>query len=130
MTLYSGKNCIICHLRVLKLLDKFNPKICHKNCLYMGDYEAADENYFTQLKNFYKNYWNHIGLIQVPHHGSENNLNKGLYSPAKICIISAGETDRYDHPDKITLDTIIENNSIPIIVTENQNTKQQFTYNI
>lgn len=130
MTLFSGKNCEICHLRVLKLLDKLNPKNCHKNCLYMGDYEAANDNYFSQLKNFYNKYWNHIGLIQVPHHGSENNLNKGLYSHARICIISAGETDKYGHPDKPTLDVIMGNNSIPIIVTENQNTKQQFTYNL
>lgn len=128
MTLYSGKSCEMCYLRVLKLLDGLNSKHCHKNCLYTGDYEASDG--FASLQKFYSYFWNNIGLIQVPHHGSEKNLNNGLYSPEKICIISAGETDKYGHPDNATLDAIWEHKCLPIIITENPKTKQQFIYNL
>lgn len=132
MTLYSGRDCgeQQCLQACLHRLEQYSNKLCTVNCLYTGDYEAKIDNNFNLLNGFYSKYWNHIGLIQVPHHGSENNLNKGLYSHEKICIISVGEIDKYGHPDKTTLDTIMGNNSIPIIVTENQNTKQQFTYNI
>lgn len=131
MTLYSGATycCIerVCP-RYLCQFDCRNPYFCIKNCLYMGDYEA--KTHFDDLKRFYDDYWKCIGILQVPHHGSEKNFNAGLYTPEKICIISVGETDKYDHPDKLTLDGIIENRDIPIIITENQNTRQQFTYKI
>ena len=132
ITLYSGRDCgeQLCLPACLHCLEQYNNKLCTVNCLYTGDYEAKNDNNFNTLKKFYSDYWNHIGLIQIPHHGSKNNKNVGLYTPEKICIISVGETDKYGHPDKITLDALIGNNSIPIIVTENQNTKQQFKYNI
>lgn len=131
MTLYSGATycCIerVCP-RYLCQFDCRNPYFCIKNCLYMGDYEA--KTHFDDLKRFYDDYWKCIGILQVPHHGSEKNYNDGLYDPEKICIISAGETDKYEHPNLPTLNGILKHNSIPIIVTENVKTKQQFTYNI
>lgn len=130
MTLYSGRCCRehYCLQACLHNIENNRNKLCTINCLYMGDYEAMKN--FTQLQRFYGDYWSHIGILQVPHHGSDKNYNDGLYDPEKICIISAGETDRYEHPNLPTLNGILKHNSIPIIVTENVKTKQQFTYNI
>lgn len=105
------------------------------NCLYCGDFEAnADypraNNNCDLLRRFFRKYWRGIGLLQVPHHGSEHNMNVSLYAPEKVCIISAGETDKYGHPDEPVLEAIRQVNSIPVIVTENPKTKQEFTYPI
>ncbi|MBE6214143.1 MAG: MBL fold metallo-hydrolase [Rikenellaceae bacterium] len=130
MTLYSGVDCgeRCCLPACLHILEEYTNKMCTINCLYTGDYEASDG--FASLQKFYSYFWNNIGLIQVPHHGSEKNLNNGLYSLEKICIISAGETDKYGHPDDATLDVIWKNKCLPIIITENPKTKQQFIYNL
>ena len=129
MALYSGLGCNNCK-------ECYNILDCHcRNCLYMGDFEASP-NYPKQnfncfhLKEFYKNYWDGIRLLQVPHHGSEHNLNADLYTPEKLCIMSVGVQDKFNHPDRITIDTIIAKQSIPIIVTEDSMTKQMFTYNL
>lgn len=130
MTLLSILNC---HNQCQKFCRKLfnserpNPKYCAVNCLYMGDYEA--KNSFGALKDYYDEYWKQIGIIQVPHHGSENNLNKELYcNPNKVAIISAGDDDKYKHPDESVLNTIQVSGSIPIIVTEREKTKQIFTF--
>ena len=126
MTLYSGIGCNICRYILC-------PFCC--NCLYMGDFEA-NPNYHRNNTNcdnlisFYKDYWDGIRLLQVPHHGSEHNLNADLYTPEKLCIMSVGVPDKFNHPDRITIDTIIAKQSIPIIVTEDSMTKQMFTYNL
>lgn len=108
---------------------------CMYNCLYCGDFEAnanypRANNNCDQLRRFYGEHWFEVGILQVPHHGSEHNMNVSLYEPEKVCIISAGETDEYGHPDEPVLQAIRQANSIPIIVTENPKTQQEFTYPI
>ena len=102
------------------------PYGCWENCLYMGDFEAK-----TKYKEFKKSYeavgvdYKVVGVLQVPHHGSQNNLQHELYKRGKLCIISAGKDDKYKHPDLGVLSAIQLENSIPIIVTEDEKTKQQ-----
>lgn len=81
-----------------------NPSLCYTTCLYMGDYDAKNTDNMTVLKSYYTQYkaWNQVGLIQVPHHGSENNYNDELYESPKLCIISSGKSDVYNHPDTST----------------------------
>jgi len=123
--------CLLCG----KIWHHRRPCFCTYNCLYCGDFEAnADypraNNNCDLLRRFFRKYWRGIGLLQVPHHGSEHNMNISLYEPEKVCIISAGETDNYGHPDEPVLDAIRQMGSIPIIVTENPKTKQEFIYPI
>ena len=123
--------CLLCS----RLRYHRSPCFCMYNCLYCGDFEAnanypKANNNCDQLRRFFRKYWRGIGLLQVPHHGSEHNMNIFLYEPEKVCIISAGETDKYGHPDEPVLEAIRQMNSIPIIVTENPKTKQEFTYPI
>lgn len=127
------KNCAReCH-RIGKV-----PMSCFLNCLYMGDFEASptfpkrNKNY-ESLKDAYQSAkvkYTKIGILQVPHHGSKNNLNSELYKTGKMCIISAESDDKYKHPDLEVLDKIQQERSIPVIVTENPKTMQKFEYDL
>ncbi len=128
MTLLSKPDS--CKKQCKKQCCKFgqNPMLCYAACLYMGDFEAANSANLENLKNFYTKHecWNKIGLIQVPHHGSEKNYNEELYAIPKFCMISAGKTDIYEHPDNTTLINLHQKRCVPIIVTEDAKTKQEF----
>lgn len=103
------------------------PMNCHENCLYMGDFEATTK--YKQLEIAYQTAgidYKKIGILQVPHHGSERNRNDELYKSNKLCVISAGNHDRYKHPDESVLYAIQYVQSVPIIVTENHKTEQRF----
>lgn len=136
LTLFSGTcdntmNCpSYCHQGVKSL-----PRYCSKNCLYMGDFEADPKKTLTntncqQLLRFYHSYWDKIGIMQVPHHGSHDNMNEHLYKPAKLAVISAGMTDVYGHPHKVVIDELQKHQCVPLIVTEQETTVQKFTYEI
>lgn len=136
MTLFSGtcessSTCAQqCHQHIKDL-----PRYCTKNCMYMGDFEAHPKKSRKntngdQFLTFYDKFWKKVGIIQVPHHGSRDNMNIALYSPPKIALISAGKDDVYNNPH---LDVIVElqkQNCIPIVVTEAPSTVQQYVYEI
>ena len=44
-------------------------------CLYTGDYEAKGKSKWDNLKTAYLEYWNYIGCVQIPHHGSYRNYD-------------------------------------------------------
>jgi hypothetical protein len=107
---------------------------CFENCLYTGDFEAnpnlpsPNKNYET-LKSIYTKLgidFRKIGIVQVPHHGSEKNMNSELYHSTKLCIISADSEDKYNHPNESVLHTIQCEQSVPIVITENKKTIQKF----
>lgn len=127
LTLFSGiSNCgQHCAYNPYLLVDE-DYKFCPLNCLYTGDFEASNNDNFAKLKKFYSEYWDSIGILQVPHHGSEHNLNCGLYTPPKLCIISAGIKDRYGHPDQQTLKAIHRMGCQYRKVTEKPETKMKF----
>lgn len=95
--------------------------VCQKQmsgCLYMGDYDASGSQKWMNLKEAYKLYWNNIGCVQVPHHGSRHNFNKELLAIKCIYVISAGYSNKYRHPHAPVLKQFIFNHIIPYIVTE------------
>ena len=122
--LYENKNDALA-LDILNAI-KNDYKFCPLNCLYTGDFEASNNDNFAKLKKFYSESWDSIGILQVPHHGSEHNLNCGLYTPPKLCIISAGIKDRYGHPDQQTLKAIHRMGCQYRKVTEKPETKMKF----
>ena len=104
---------------------------CQTNCLYTGDFDARTQANFDNLKAYYSRYWNRIGLVQVPHHGSEHNSDHKLYShPDKLAIMSFGSKNRYGHPDSKTIDEIVSAGSVPIAVTEYGWTELRFEYRL
>ena len=95
----------------------------------MGDYEALGAG-LCDMKSFYRKIWNNIGLLQVPHHGSEHNSDENLYEDKeRLCVVSCDSHDKYNHPDPSVLSAISGKSSIPLIVTEQNMTKQEFTIN-
>ncbi len=139
MTLLSGlpEECRKTCERSCEKTEATIRRYCSLNCLYMGDYELKNVDYWSALWKCYKRRFKYIGLVQVPHHGSENNYNDMFYrrplpngenALSKICIISAGKDDKYLHPDKVVIDSIQKNNCVPVIVSEDPKTIQKFTY--
>lgn len=133
LTLYSGMSCDKachkgCHVKANE--DAVNFQLCSCNCLYMGDYEALGDKQ-RQIMTYYSREWENIGIVQVPHHGSEHNSDDAFYHGKKrLCIISADSNDKYEHPDQVVLDAIANSHSIPILISENKKTKLCFTIQI
>jgi ribonuclease BN (tRNA processing enzyme) len=102
------------------------PMRCLTNCLYTGDFEA--KNKFIELQKVFDKLdidYSKIGILQVPHHGSKHNMDSDMYKSGKICIISANRGDK-KHPDMLVIQEIQLNNSIPIVVSENESSIQRF----
>ena len=139
LTLFSGLSCDKrcfddCHLKSSCLFcepdNVTNSQYCSVNCLYMGDYEALGTG-LCDVKSFYRKRWHDVGLLQVPHHGSEHNSDEKLYEDReRLCVISCDSHDKYNHPDPSVLSAIKGKSSIPLIVTEQTMTKQEFTINL
>lgn len=71
------------------------------SCLYTGDINLSGEKY-SLLKKCYscyinENFWDTLGCIQIPHHGSINNFNNELCENDCIFIISA-DLQTHPHP--------------------------------
>lgn len=93
--------------------------LCHKPaCIYSGD---ADFNK-VQIHNIFGHYWENVGTIQVPHHGSKNSFNfsSGFHTQQEsfICPVSFGTNNTYGHPSGKVLEELLQYENIPITVTE------------
>lgn len=106
---WRGKGC--CHF------DSFHHP-CHSHrvaCLYTGD---GDLNK-VDVKKIYTKYWNLIGTIQIPHHGSSASFNvKVLHTGRFFCPMSVGNTNPYGHPSQRVIAEILSNRCFPILITE------------
>ena len=92
-------------------------------CLYMGDYEAAGRYKWMQLEHAYQLYWQYIGCIQVPHHGSSHNYNTKLSQTDAFFVISAGSRNRWKHPHAGVIRDILGRGKQLYLVTEKGNSK-------
>ena len=84
-------------------------------CIYSGDSD------FTKVKihEVYKEVWENVGIVQIPHHGSGGSflaefLEEGNRS--YFCPISTGR--QYGHPASSVLKEILIRHSLPLIVDE------------
>lgn len=134
LIVYSGNNS----RRKVRVIGNSIPYRFHcnmANCLYTGDFQpniihtSGIDNYEI-LKNFYKLFWTGIGIMQVPHHGSENEYNDNLYDFPRICIISAGSKDKHGHPDNNTITGIQNNRCLPVLVTGDPTSIVKISYKI
>jgi hypothetical protein len=123
MTLYSGPkndNCVFHHVFPLFHYSHFH-RLHHWliGCLYFGDYEASGARKWSQFNNFYQNFWDKVGTVQIPHHGSRHNYNDEInMGNPKFSIISSGYSNRYRHPHGSTLRRIMQSGSYPMLVNE------------
>lgn len=81
-------------------------KINNYNFLFMGDASSTTEKEILNKYNLPK-----IDILKVGHHGSNTSSSKDFISKIepKYSIISVGEDNRYNHPNKETLEVL--NNS-------------------
>ena len=84
-------------------------------CLYTGD---GDLNKID-IEKIYKDYWNLIGTIQIPHHGSLKSFNESILKDQYfLCPFSVGENNSYGHPSGKVISKILSYASFPLLVTE------------
>ena len=96
-------------------LEDFLPCLYRVACLYTGD---GDLNK-ADMEKIYKDYWNLIGTIQIPHHGSLKSFNKNILEDQYfLCPISVGKNNSYGHPSREVFREILDHRSYPICVTE------------
>lgn len=114
---YKNNNCrfecwLGCHLNLGCNCDKPN------GCLYTGDYEAKGKQMWEELTTAYKNYWDYIGCVQIPHHGSYKSYNRNFSEMNAFFVISVGKMNKYKHPSADVLKSLIINHKYPLIVNE------------
>ncbi|MBP7496179.1 MAG: MBL fold metallo-hydrolase [Bacteroidales bacterium] len=134
MTLYSGPeiNRKINYFHNHLLHHSFHHFIFWKKedlvgCLYFGDYEAKGKQKWQNLIKHYQKYWNIVGVVQIPHHGSKYNYNRAINNNnSKFSIISSGYNNKHRHPHSITLKDILNDSGIPIIVNEQVGSRAMF----
>ena len=107
---YCCHKCIDCYLRT-------------NGCLYTGDYEADGKIKWLELKNAYSKYWDYIGCVQIPHHGSYRNYNPEFALLDTYFVISAGLESRWRHPSGSVLKDLLLKRKYPLIVTEQHNSE-------
>ncbi|MFQ1009101.1 MBL fold metallo-hydrolase [Gilliamella apicola] len=91
-------------------------------CIYTGD---VDLNKFD-IKYVYKQFWNTVGTVQIPHHGSIKNFEESFLKNnghPLICPISYGIRNSYGHPSLNVVNNISLNGSFVIHITEDSGSK-------
>lgn len=104
----------------------FHPCCYNPNILYTGDFEPA--NNIKELQRYYSVFWKEIATIQIPHHGSINNYDEGLYKHPIRGVVSVGNENTYHHPDIETLVKIQNQGCHPVIVTEDKSSMKIYHY--
>jgi hypothetical protein len=92
-------------------------------CIYTGDSDCNKND----LSKIFDIYWEHIGTIQIPHHGSINNYNhNNIFGKSKgfYCLISCNSLDSL-HPNIAVSSDIDNSGHCHVCVTED--TATQFT---
>ncbi|MGD1466035.1 MBL fold metallo-hydrolase [Vibrio harveyi] len=85
------------------------------SCIYTGD---ADLN-TIDLKSIFRRFWQNVGTIQVPHHGSIHNFDASIsFSDDMVFPISYGKTNTYGHPSYNVINRIAESGGSTLSVTE------------
>ncbi len=122
LVLYSGVEKSSMFGRSIQSMAYYPPylEFCIEvGCLYMGDYCAKGARKMKKLEEAFSRYFNDVGTIQIPHHGSTQNYNSKLnFKKGLVSVISAGVGNKYKHPHGSTLKQIVLYGGIPVLVTE------------
>lgn len=97
-------------------------------CLYTGDYDANGPYKMKDLNEAHIKYRRHIGLLQIPHHGSKHSYNHELLSLGEkaVFIVSSGEKNKYRHPHNSVIKDILASQKPFIWVTEHSGSIARF----
>ena len=84
-------------------------------CLYTGDGNLNK----VDVRTIYSKYWDLIGTIQIPHHGSLPSFDFNVLDRENfLCPISVGKSNPYGHPSQRVIGEILSKRSYPILITE------------
>ena len=95
--------------------------IINPACIFSGDSDFKK----VKIHEIYKEFWDKVGTIQIPHHGSNHNFSSDFLEESKLCFfcpISVRSGDA-KHPASTVTKEISTHHSIPIIVDENEDSK-------
>ncbi len=125
MTLFSGEKREGKLVQMVYGEDEMDACYASVNsgCLYTGDYDASGNEKWDRLKNAYKNYWDEAGVIQLPHHGSQNNFNAKFIKIGCHYIVSVGADGKGKYPSKIVKDCFRRSTEALHIITARENTE-------
>lgn len=105
LVVYSGGHSDGIKYETIFFSARPGDKSITEGSLYLGDISLNQENGDMSLIDDLRKRLNfvrdHIGLIQLPHHGSKDNFNTKLFSigvPSKVFFASYGNTNSYGHP--------------------------------
>ena len=91
-------------------------KITHEvGCIYTGDSDL----HVSKISEIYSRYWNYVGTIQIPHHGSIYSYNEEEIKSNVNCPISVG-LNSWGHPSYDVLTSLYKKESMPIIVGQEE----------
>lgn len=92
--------------------------------LYMGDFNAKEDFNMKKIKDKFSLYWDDIGIVQIPHHGSKHNYHIELSWKSSASLISSGF--KYSHPSQEVLNNIesIDSNILLVSSIKESEAKQ------
>ena len=120
MNPYNNCHCSYCFH---KYINHFYYDFKKNGCLYTGDYEAKGKQKWNELRKAYSKYWDYIGCVQIPHHGSYRNYNHEFALLDAYFIISVGCKNKYRHPSGSVIKDLYLNKKYTLIVTEHRNSE-------
>lgn len=92
-------------------------KFRNPGCIYTGD---SDLN-VVNIKQIFKDQWEYVGTIQIPHHGDIKSYNSAIFNGRDICCpISVGLKNTYGHPSNTVVADLNGNNNLVFCVTEDK----------
>jgi len=88
------------------------------NCLYTGDATIPNRATLNGID---------YNIIQIPHHGSDNNFASFLYKSGTFGFISCGEHNQYSHPGMRVTNSMLKSGQISKLITERKQTELSYT---
>lgn len=99
----------------------------HLGCLYTGDMSIDDAN----LMSAFGRYVSHIGMIQLPHHGSLDSFGTGdLPIDGRVCVATYGERNRFGHPAYAVKRAVAQKGGLWVDVTETEESRFKVEFNV
>ncbi|MBQ8625388.1 MAG: MBL fold metallo-hydrolase [Agathobacter sp.] len=124
MTLYSGLKASSCNQYLAPTyrwcyypIKGFGYYIKEVGCLYTGDYEAKKPDEWKELSDAYRDVWDYIGCVQIPHHGSIHNYHDKFADIDAFFMVSAKYGD-IKHPASYVIKHLLLNDRPLFVVTE------------
>lgn len=105
-------------------------ELFRSGCLYTGDYDAKTKKRYNGLRDYYRTFWNYIGCLQVPHHGSDGNYNSEFESLRAVFVVSYGTDNTYGHPGGKFIHQMYEHNIPFFAVTEDGQSIFEICYDV